>query len=141
MSSAQYDKLLTQHRLSNTRVRREVFNVLLHSNRALSMSELIQRCSSIDRVSVYRCIEIFEKVGIVHRVQTGWKYKLELGDKFKPHHHHMTCLTCGRSIEIDDPKSLDAAIQNISRQYSFQPTRHSFEVEGYCLLCTSKNQS
>lgn len=99
------------------------------------MGELIKNCPDSDRVSVYRCIEVFEKIGVVHRIQNGWKYKLELGDVFKPHHHHMTCIVCGTSIEIKEPKSLHDEIHSLSKNYSFKPTRHSFEIEGYCQNC------
>ena len=66
------------------------------------MHDLIKRTKGVDRASVYRAVRLFEQLGIVQRLNTGWKYKIELTDKFAEHHHHLTCLQCGKTIAMGE---------------------------------------
>lgn len=120
-----------------TKAREQLFTALLNPdpqtiNEILSKSE-----GKIDRVSVYRNIELFEKLGIVHRVYIGWKYKIELTDRFTHHHHHLTCLGCGQIIDIADEKHINEFIDRVTSEYGFTPRRHQFEIDGYCQKCQS----
>lgn len=102
------------------------------------MKEIIDRASgSVDRVSIYRNIELFEELGIVNRIQHGWKYKIELSELFVGHHHHLNCLKCSRTFDIEDEDHIDEFIETVSTKIGFTPKRHVFEVEGYCGECSS----
>jgi Fe2+ or Zn2+ uptake regulation protein len=119
-----------------TKAREATFK-LLESPEPQSMHDILAKAAgSVDRVSVYRNIDLFEKLGLVHRIYIGWKYKLELSDAFTGHHHHLSCLQCGRIIDIQDETHIDAFIRDISAAYGFQPRRHQFEVDGYCAECS-----
>jgi Fe2+ or Zn2+ uptake regulation protein len=118
-----------------TKPRTELFQLLDHPE-PLSMRELLAKANDkIDRVSVYRNIELFESLGIVKRVHIGWKYKLELTDDFISHHHHLSCLRCAKVIDIEDEKHLDEFIKQISTKFNFKVIKHQFELEGYCRDC------
>lgn len=120
---------------SVTKPREIVFSALL-SGRPRSMRELTLDLSSvIDRASIYRTVALFEKLGIVTRVQTGWKYKIELSDRFTPHHHHMTCQSCGRDISFDEPEDLDLLINKVASQHGFVAKNHTLEISGLCSQC------
>lgn len=121
-----------------TSAREKTFK-LLASPEPQSIKEILLKArGSVDRVSIYRNIELFEKLGIVHRIYIGWKYKLELSDEFISHHHHLSCLDCGKVIDIEDEKHIDEFIRTVSSKVGFTPRRHLFEVDGYCLNCTDK---
>lgn len=92
----------------------------------------------LDRASLYRTIDLFERLGIVHRLQMGWKYKLELSDKFAHHHHHLTCLDCGEVTPLQEDIGLEKHIANILKPYAFTESSHDLEIRGYCLSCTNK---
>lgn len=101
------------------------------------MRELQQLAGSgLDRASLYRIIAVFEKLGIAHRVNIGWKYKIELSDRFSEHHHHMTCLHCHKIIPINE-QELEQFINNLSVQHEFQPIEHQIEIQGYCSTCAN----
>jgi Fur family ferric uptake transcriptional regulator len=89
----------------------------------------------LDRASLYRIITVFEKLGIVQRINIGWKYKIELSDKFAEHHHHLTCLKCGRIIPINEDE-LEAFFEGLAHSHKFKPTEHQVEVQGYCETCS-----
>ena len=118
--------------------RRLIFQLLVGSD-PLSIGQLLKKAGTeIDRVTLYRNIELFEKLGIVHRIHLGWKYKVELSDVFIEHHHHLSCLKCGRVIAIEDEKHIDEFIDKLAKTFSFTPRRHHFEIDGYCLHCSDE---
>jgi Fur family ferric uptake transcriptional regulator len=131
----QFRKMLADNSYQVTKAREATFKLLV-SPEPQSMNEILEKAEgSVDRVSVYRNINVFEKIGLVHRIYIGWKYKLELSDKFVRHHHHLSCLKCGKVIDIEDEKHIDDFIHEIANKFGFQPHRHQFEVDGYCGDC------
>lgn len=126
--------VLRQHGCSVTTQRLLVFG-LLAGGKPLSMAELqIMAAGNIDRASLYRTIALFERLGIVRRVHLGWKYKVELSDRFVEHHHHLTCLKCHAVIPISELE-LEGFISGVAAQHHFVPTEHQIEVQGYCRTC------
>ena len=102
------------------------------------MSELVRasnKLGSIDRASVYRNLAVFEKLGIVQRLQIGWKYKLELSDSFHKHHHHMTCLNCGRITTLHEDQSLETQLRLLAAKNRFKMKGHLLEIQGICEKC------
>jgi Fur family ferric uptake transcriptional regulator len=126
---------LTQHNYHITKAREAVFRSLVSPEPQTIGQILSKTKGTVDRVSVYRNIEVFEKIGIVHRIYVGWKYKLELSDQFVAHHHHLSCLGCGKIIDIEDEKHIDDFIAKVAAKFQFQPRRHQFEIDGYCKAC------
>lgn len=130
--------LLASKGLSVTRQRLAVFE-LLEESEPLTMHELQDLAGGkLDRASLYRTISVFERLGIVRRVNIGWKYKLELSDTFSEHHHHLTCLRCHKVIPINEGE-LELFINSLSAQYQFEPVEHQIEIQGYCADCRSQN--
>jgi len=138
MASAHDDfrALLQTNEQSITKTRTAVFDALL-GQEPLSMHELITRLPAVDRASVYRSIELFERLGIVQRLHTGWKYKIELSDAFAEHHHHLTCTACGRTIPMNETE-LEQTIARLARAHSFTPYTHQIEIQGLCAQCQAK---
>lgn len=125
---------LKDHDYSLTQPRLEVFQAL-QGHEPQTMHELVQACSSIDRASVYRAVTLFEQIGIAQRLQIGWKYKLELTDTFSHHHHHLTCLKCGRIISFDETSALTRELEAIGQTHDFVIQSHQLEIQGYCPAC------
>jgi Fur family ferric uptake transcriptional regulator len=121
---------------SLTKQRQYVFNLLVDKE-PMSMQELIKLSKDkIDRASMYRIVDLFEKLGIVQRLNIGWKYKIELTDKFAEHHHHLTCTKCGKIIPINE-RSLEKFIGDVANQYSFNANSHQIEIQGLCETCVA----
>ncbi len=131
---SQLRSFLKARQLSVTSVRRKVFSAL-DKHEPRSMAELIAALPSIDRASIYRTVSLFEKLGIVRRVQIGWKYKLELSEEFNYHHHHISCTNCGNIFPIREDKNLEAIINSLAYEYGFKPTDHQLEIQGLCAKC------
>jgi len=128
-------KILKENSYSLTAPRAMVFEALTTSG-AISMGTLVQKLDGkMNRSSVYRTIELFEKIGIVNRLWIGWKYKLELSERFSTHHHHATCVQCGCVIEFSEGSSIEAEIDQIADRINLDLISHSLELRGTCQEC------
>jgi Fe2+ or Zn2+ uptake regulation protein len=129
--------LLKKHGYSITDQRLMIFNLLL-GQEPLTMRELIERTNNhIDRASIYRIIGLFDQIGVTQRLNIGWKYRIELTDKFAQHHHHLTCLACHKVIPINQ-KELEDFINQLASAQEFTPIEHQVEIQGYCKSCSQK---
>ncbi|HEY1645086.1 MAG TPA: Fur family transcriptional regulator [Candidatus Saccharimonadales bacterium] len=134
-SISQLKSILSDNGFSWTESRAAVFKSLA-GGKPLSMNEVISKVNTqADRVSVYRTIELFERLGIVRRINVGWKYKIELSDQFVAHHHHLSCLKCGQIIDIEDERHIDKFIKEVADKFGFEPKNHQFEIDGICRNC------
>ena len=124
------------HNHSLTAPRRAVFDAL-QGQEPQTMHEVVARCPGIDRASVYRTIALFEHLGIVQRLQIGWKYKLELTGAFAHHHHHLSCNKCGRIIPLPEDSVLEKRLSLLAGSQNFQPQDHQLEIRGFCVDCLS----
>jgi Fur family ferric uptake transcriptional regulator len=132
-----FQALLKEGGYSITAARQSVFDALLDQE-PLSMHQLVERAKSVDRASVYRAIELFERLGIVARLNTGWKYRIELTDKFSAHHHHVTCTQCGKTVAMNEGQ-LERFIEEIAHSHGFLPSAHQIEIQGLCSECRNKS--
>lgn len=132
-----FRQILTDNSYRVTSARIKTFDLLL-SDQPQSINQILTKATgNVDRVSVYRNVGLFERLGIVNRIYIGWKYKLELSDDFMDHHHHMVCLKCHKVIDIGDEKHIDRFIRSIAKKSGFMPRKHIFEIDGYCADCQS----
>ncbi|MDQ3123865.1 MAG: transcriptional repressor [bacterium] len=131
----QLQETLSQAGYSMTKPRKTVFGAL-QAPKPKTMRQLVESLESvIDRASVYRTISLFERLGIVNRIQQGWKYRLELSDAFMPHHHHLTCQQCQRVVSFDEPEQFDVMINAVATKQGFVPHAHNLEITGLCSSC------
>jgi Fur family ferric uptake transcriptional regulator len=131
-------KLLKENSYSLTAARQFVCE-LLWGHEPQSMHELTQRLGgNIDRASLYRTIGLFERLGIAHRVYIGWKYKVELSDIFTHHHHHLSCLKCGKVVSIAEDAEAEKLIRTLATRQGFSVQSHQLEIQGFCVACSSK---
>jgi Fur family ferric uptake transcriptional regulator len=127
-------EILREQGYSITAQRLLVFDLLV-DREPMTMYELYDRAgNNLDRASTYRIIDLFEKLGVVQRINIGWKYKVELSDKFAEHHHHLTCLKCHKVIPISGGE-MEAFISSLAKKHAFQSIGHQVEIQGYCDRC------
>lgn len=135
MSSNVIEQALKQHRVSFTKPRKQIYEVLSHSE-PVTMQELIASLPTMDKTTIYRTIALFENIGIVQRLQIGWKYKLELSNEYQDHHHHITCLHCGVTVALPEDTVIEDRLLALAQQQGFTPKDHQLEVRGLCPRCS-----
>lgn len=119
---------------SITSSRQAVFDALKNQE-PRSMAELVRACPDIDRASVYRTVSLFERLGIVQRLHTGWKYKIELTDTFHEHHHHATCVLCDQSFVVPEDTVIEQHLERLAKSIGFTLESHQLELRGHCPAC------
>lgn len=129
---------LKQHDQSLTFTRQLVFKAL-QDKEPQTMHEVVLACEGLaNRASIYRVISLYERLGIVQRLQMGWKYKLELSDAFHRHHHHLTCLHCGQTIPLEADPKLEQQLAAAATAHGFTMQEHQLEIQGLCSNCRGR---
>lgn len=123
----------SQH-LRLTKPRQKVFNLLQKSDTPMTIGDIIKKCPNINRSSIYRTLDLFNKLNITKPVHVGWKTYYELAEPFTPHHHHLHCVQCKKVIPIQTPE-FEELVKDIGNKHSFIITKHHFELEGVCENC------
>ena len=86
----------------------------------------------IDRVTVYRSLDGFEKAGLVRRCTFGaGPARYEFQDEH--HHHHVICRDCKKIISLPDCEI--AAIDKRIEKLGFSNVSHSLEFFATCPAC------
>ena len=105
---------------------------------AWSIEELLHSVRSslgaADYSSVFRAVSLFEKQGVVDKLDLGdGRARFELRDD---HHEHIRCERCGRLAEVPGCVLDDASAQVLSLT-GFKVTSHRVVFGGLCRDCAS----
>ena len=123
--------------MRNTRAAVLVGDLLRTYARPLSIQELHehvrQHLPATAYSTVYRIVGRLEDEGRIRRVD--WR---ERGSRYEwaalPHHHHIVCSLCGRSVDLDDA-DLGFSEERVRKATGFVVDHHSIELEGICPQC------
>jgi Fur family ferric uptake transcriptional regulator len=126
--------LLQQHGQRNTPGRQAIF-ALLKAESPLAIAELRDKQSGdFDTASLYRTLNLFRKLGVIQDVVIAGQRKVELTDQFTPHHHHLACSRCGKTVTLHE-ELLEKYLTNLAIKHGFRHENHSFEITGVCRDC------
>lgn len=97
------------------------------------LGNLAGRKVAIDKVTVYRKLELLLSLGVIREVLlSGEKKYYELASK---HHHHLVCLSCDRVTDwVPDESVLKKEEKRLKRR-GFHVEYHSLELFGVCKRC------
>ena len=129
-----FNELLKNNGYSLTSPRARLFEILQNHN-ACTMAELTALLGDYDRATVYRTVELFEKLSIINRLHLGWKFKLELSDIFHHHHHHLSCTNCGKVTVLEENSLIEDQIAQLGQKNGFKAMDHQLEIRGLCQNC------
>ncbi len=129
-----FKAIIKRNGYSFTKPRRRLFHILQEKD-SLTIPQLITLLSRHDQATVYRNIKLFEQLGIINRLRLGWKSKLELSDIFKHHHHHLSCVNCGKITILKENPIIEHEITALSRLRNFKSMDHQLEIRGLCSTC------
>jgi Fur family transcriptional regulator, ferric uptake regulator len=136
MIEENFKKALRKNNLFLTSDRIRLFQELKSLESPCSIAQLVALTKGdLNTTTVYRNLEIFEEIGVVQRLYSGWKYKVELTDSYSPHHHHMICNKCQAVISFNEPENIITALDEFAKSYSFKIESHSLELKGTCKSC------
>lgn len=131
---SRFKKLLKDSGYFVTAPRMRLFG-LLQNHPALTLKELIKLVKKHDQTTVYRNMDLFERLGIINRLRLGWHTKIELSDIFQHHHHHMSCVNCGKVWALKEDALIEAQIIKLANLKDFKAMDHQLEIRGLCKTC------
>lgn len=114
--------------------RREVIELLARELCALTALEIDRRLDSVGRASVYRTLDQLDRLNLVQRVEIGGDSAGYERVDPELHHHHLVCDECGRLAPFAD-RSLEQAIEAVSRAAEFEVSAHDVLLRGRCPDC------
>src|SRR3954471_2686482 len=129
-----HSALLAEKGVRVTRQRLEVLAELARERDDVTAQALWRRLrerdSSTGLATVYRTLAVLNEKGVIDALShhgTELCYRL-CSDA---HHHHLTCSSCHRVVEIEQ-RGLDGWLGEVSRKHGFVATDHRIEVTGLC---------
>jgi Fur family ferric uptake transcriptional regulator len=97
--------------------------------------ELRDEQGRVGIASVYRALEVLDRLGLVHRLDVGdGTARYEAAHPGGEHHHHVVCNRCGRVAQFADDR-LEQAIATLSQRLEFTIDQHDVVLRGTCPNC------
>lgn len=117
-----------------------IFRLLVRSA-PLSMPKLIARAgdSGVDRVTVYRTIDLFRKLDMVQEIGMGRNRLFELSDTYHAHHHHFVCAECSQVIDFNSD-IIETDLRRIAAERGLKIRAHQLEITGTCKECANSQE-
>ncbi len=122
--------------------RKAILTVLLeHRGCFISVEKICEETRKIhpeiNITTVYRNLDIFENLHIVHKIfidEGVSRYDIISVDA---HHHHIICKGCGKTEVIEFCPLGD--LVGLAEEKKFTLTGHKIELYGFCDKCKKKN--
>lgn len=139
-----YPQLLNLADLEATDHRLRVLEVIGNNGYPLSAADIfktLDRNGSINRVTVYRILDLLVERGVVERITTGGRafyYGLAPNDHHHPH-PHFYCKQCGQ-MNCLDPGSLGVDAAALWKTFPGRIDKVEIRVDGICKNCLKTPQ-
>lgn len=129
--------ILKANNLRVTPVRKDLLEIFITSNSALSNQDIEDKLEEVDRITLYRTLKSFQEKGIIHRAFDGTdipKYAAcsESCDVHAHHdeHLHFHCSECDNTFCVDEIK-----IPKLEMPKGFTAQKTNIVVDGICENC------
>lgn len=138
--------VLTKNGYKNTTQRDDMFLALeKHAGEHLSPEQLhkvlTEEENHVGIATIYRTLQIFESLGIVHKLDfDGRAYRYEISKQNEDHmHHHLICERCEGVTELH-VDLLDTLEEIVETEFRFTITDHAVKIFGICEACQKKQE-
>ena len=140
-----YVELFNRSRLETTRNRLRVLSIIGDNAYPLSATDIIevmQREMSINRVTVYRILDLLVSYGLVERLSTGGPafYYGMAPNENHPRHPHFYCKNCGQ-MECLDTRILPIDSERFQKNFAGRIDKVEIRMDGMCKNCMRSNAS
>ncbi len=135
---------MTEAGLQPTQNRLRVLEVIGGNTSPLSAPDIhdtLDRHSPINRVTVYRILDLLVEKGIVDRISTGGRsscYGLAPNEQHRAH-AHFYCTSCGR-MDCLSPESLSVEFTRFETTFPGRIDKLEMRLDGVCKNCLKKRQ-
>jgi len=127
---------LRQRGVRLTPQREMILDAIHHEDEHLTADEIYQRVQArspaINIATVYRTLELFKDLHIIHEINLGDCTRYELCQD-EPH-HHLVCQACGATISLDH--AILAPLESkLKKQFGFKAHMEHMVIYGQCAKC------
>ena len=131
-------ELLRQKGFKVTPQRLAIYNALCntksHPNAEMIFNKLQPYYPTMSLATIYKTVDILHEIGLINILNVG-EDSFRYDAKTEPH-SHICCTKCGRVEDI--VVDMDNCEEKISKQTSYDITRHQFYFYGTCPDCKSE---
>lgn len=133
------EEILKSYQLKVTHARVKVLELFQSHPFALSQPFLEKNIDTIDRVTLYRTLNTFEDIGLIHKVVDD-TYTLKFAlckdacfiqSNHRHEHIHFQCVKCNQTT------CLDVKIPLINLPEGYTVEEYLFSMKGICKNCSS----
>ena len=126
-----------------TEQRKAIYKILSEKKEPISPKEILKIHKSIypeksmDLVTIYRIMDKFQEIGLIHKIGQGAQYVVceHLGCQSSFHIIEF-CKICKSAVEKHVPHELVSKVFDfVKDKHGFISSEHSFCLEGYCSKC------
>ncbi|GGG71532.1 Fur family transcriptional regulator [Corynebacterium pelargi] len=125
----------------NTRQRSAVVQVLQELDTFASAKvihrEITDRDLKVGLTTVYRTLQSLAEIEAVDVLQMSNGETLYRHCSSDAHHHHLVCMRCGKTEEIEGGP-VEQWAKDIAEKHGYQITGHDAEIYGLCKPCSEK---
>jgi Fur family transcriptional regulator, ferric uptake regulator len=140
-----YDRLIQELRARGFRIttpRCWTLRVLSEQSGHMTSDQVYQRLREhdiqVDEATVYRTLQWLADNRIVTRTNLG--LGADVFSLYDEPHHHLICLNCRATIEIDDSIFVDLRA-HLRNAHGFTPQMDHFAIFGMCQQCQAQDQA
>jgi len=139
-NTEKFEHLLDHHHLKKTLPRLKVLSMMTAKNTATSQPDLESLMNDVDRVTLYRILNVFEEKGIIHKVfdlNGTANYAICTSNCQEHHHHdehlHFNCTNCNNVYCLND-----LSLPDFTLPAGFKAESFTLYATGLCAKCSKK---
>jgi Fur family transcriptional regulator, ferric uptake regulator len=91
----------------------------------------------IGLTTVYRHLQVLSEDGQVDTIRDANGETLYRRCQTSAHHHHLTCRSCGRSVEVEG-RAVERWAEQVAAEAGFTAVDHTVELFGLCPDCATR---
>lgn len=98
-------------------------------------AELRRRDARVGLTTVYRHLQVLSEDGAVDTIRDETGETLYRQCVTSAHHHHVTCRSCGHSVEVAG-RTVERWAERVAAEAGFTEVDHTVEIFGVCPACS-----
>ena len=99
-------------------------------------AQLRETGERIGLTTVYRHLQVLSEDGAVDTIRDASGETLYRRCRTSAHHHHLTCRSCGRSVEVEG-RAMERWAEHVAAEAGFTEVDHTVELFGLCPDCST----
>lgn len=137
-----YKDILNSASLDPTRNRLRILEIIGNNRFPLPAADIhdtLGRQSPVNRVTVYRILDLLVEKGVVDRISTGGRaaYYGLAPNQHHQAHPHFYCTACGR-MDCLDPDVLNVEFHRFANTFPGRIDKLEMRLDGICKNCLKK---